>query len=522
MASVRKVICYDNFSGGDWGRRQAWNAKANQFNATNMMVYRTGELGVRPGIRNVTPAAATETDAIRFLSQYPQDPTRVVYGRGTGGSAQIHYFTPTVTNTRSTYTGAFGGIGNVGWFYSGQRLYLASSSGIYSLDTSAITALNTSFSARYIAAYNDRLAVASNAGTLRYNGLTAGVSDFTNWPAANIIPVGDNVDPITAIWSQRSHLTIPKRSQGIYVLTGQLGVNETLRQASSNNGPNAFLTDGFDSCSTKNDMVWWLDMRRQSPTFFDGARAHTPDTVLLSGNPTISLYYMADFRTLDDDGLIVCPSTTEPTWVYYRGTWTKHSFGRIVGPHVVSVQGFAPLTASETSDLVSVDTAVFCTLSGTVAPVFSSLVFGLDRPGVEFSAALNATNSEHAGDFSTAQVSGSVEFPEYRADDGTEFLVKAVQVDFRSWNTNGSLTNHFDVTVDALRTFNSNAPSSSVTQSWDEPGAVSSSSGTIKRWVFNVGDQGYGDGCQVRLTNIRGIAIQRMNVIIESRPLRAI
>jgi len=48
---TKRIIEHRDWSGGEFGRQEPWAAPQNSFTGTNMMVYRTGELGVRPDSR---------------------------------------------------------------------------------------------------------------------------------------------------------------------------------------------------------------------------------------------------------------------------------------------------------------------------------------------------------------------------------------------------------------------------------------------------------------------------------------
>ena len=50
------LIVYDDFRGGDWGNKGSKLAAKNEFRALNMLVYRDGQVGPRPGVVRWTAA----------------------------------------------------------------------------------------------------------------------------------------------------------------------------------------------------------------------------------------------------------------------------------------------------------------------------------------------------------------------------------------------------------------------------------------------------------------------------------
>ncbi len=546
---TRRVIEHRDFSGGDWGIKQPWNAPRNSFQATNMLVYRTGELGVRAGVRNVTPASLAFTNFISN-TMFPFQQTQV----GFFMSQSAHAFQPyaggsftagTGTNFTSALTGSKN---NLTVYSTGPTIYIdKAGDGIYKVDSAlAKTQLISGVSGNGIALYGDRLVIGTSTG-IRYNGLTAGVSDFTSWPAANVIPVGDATEPVSNVMPQRTFLTIPKETNGIYSITGSLGVNEALRRAVEGDGPNAGTGAGQytrRSTVTKDGLVWINPANfSQCPISFDGTnlkywrdqdlRAPIPADVSVTHfytmDPVGSLWNTPYNATVNTVGM--------QAMLFFNGVWTRHNFDGIQGNGTaVATGGFSvddPNVFAAGTTLRTVSEAirpanVFVFSDGGSAstiPKFWSWVPTLDRPGNEnlpIVAPNNVFNAERAGDDSTAQVSGQVTFPEIHLEDGSEFRVSGVVVDFRSWNTGGSLTNHYDLQVDCLRPYDAASPITSLKGSWDQLGVQSSTAGTVRREVFEFGDQGYGNGYQLKLTNVRGIAIQRIQVILETEHLRGI
>lgn len=543
---TRRVIEHRDFSGGDWGIKQPWNAPRNSFQATNMLVYRTGELGVRAGLRNVTPTLPFTNFIANTMYTFQKTQVGFFTSNGThafqpyangvltSGSGPDVFTTPLVASTD-----------NITVYSTGPTIYIdKSGDGIYKLSSSlGLTRLVSGVSGNGIALYGDRLVIGTSTG-IRYNGLTAGVSDFTSWPVTNVIPVGDAAEAVSNVLPQRTFLTIPKETNGTYSITGSLGINETLRRAVEGDGPGAGTAQYFRVSTVTKDSLVWMNpaLFSQCPLSFDGTvlkywreqdlRAPIPQNVTITPfytmDPVGALYNIPFGTTVNPGGMQVM--------LYFNGVWTRHTFTGIQGNGTCVacaglalddpslVVGSATTAINETSRPAN----VFVFSDGgtaSVKPKFWSWVPTLDRPGSEnlpTVAPNNQFNAERAGDDSSTQVSGQVTFPEIHLENSDEFMVQGVVVDFRVWNTGGSLSNHFDLEVDVLRPYDDVSPHVSLTSAWDEAGTFSSAAGTVRREVFQFGDQGVGNGYQLHFTNCRGIALQRIQVILDTVHVRGI
>lgn len=541
----RRIVEHKDFSGGDWGRRQPWNAAPNSFKALNMLVYSTGEIGVRPGLLNITP---TNVQAGSIATGMMGDLTSsYLYGQGTVLRRATSYKNQTQATPAGTFTGAVTTLYFVrqGLSISGNAVYVMDPSrGIYSLITNTLTQL-TALAGNGLAFYGDRLCFGSLTGTtsnLRYNGLTAGVSDLTSWPATNIIPYGDKNERPSTMFTQRGHLTMLKATNGLFIITGQLGVSETLRRAVNTLGP----VDGtpLTSANTETELIWFVNTNHHIPANFDGTQVrYYEDQILpLQGDGSISL---AAIPISDPDGVAISIGTsssnlpfadTAKLHLFHHGVWTRHELpnlgqaaqitstvnASLYDPGITQTLALIPENFPYLSH--DVPALIFANNSGAT-PAFYSMLLDTDRPGYDWgtpSSDFITYNAESPGDDSLAQVSGTLELPEVHLKDADEFMVQGVIVDFRSWNTKGSLSNHYDVQVDCLRPYDNTSPISSLKASWDQVGSLSATGGTVRRETFMFGEQGIGNGYQIKLSNIRGVAIQRIQVILDTMKVRGI
>lgn len=514
---ARRTVIYNDFSFGDFGRIEPWNAPKGSWTGQNMVVYRTGEIGVRAGVRRV-PLTGTPVGAVWQMGILPGGTTvDVWFGQGN----VVRYFDAArpdgiITTLSGTLTGT-PTRGIVDRFEAGDQTFIVTpSQAAYVITSSAVTAMTGAPNGFSIALHGDRMVIASSfvsPSVLRYSA----AANFNSWPAANSITVGGS-DQIYALREQRGQLQVLKSQAGFYTLTGVPGINETLRYNLSNVGPqgnvNAVRT------VRAQDGIWMVTAREAVPSRFDGSRIRTWEHIPFAsvggqnlgiegfpiGDPDAAFFVQGD---------IASELTTQRNWLLNRGTWSKHIFGfNPVGLTAAVSFGYLQdaltiATSRQSPIIVMTDGG-----SASAAPNFYTWLPDIDRPGTENNPF--SVGTERAGDDSTAQVTGNFDLPEWWSDEGSEVLVRTVVVEFRAWNTGGSLTNHFDVTVNNIRPYENESPITTETQAWDRAGARSSTSGTIYREAFSFGGQGVGNGVQLKFSNIRGVAIKRIEMVIDS------
>lgn len=521
---AQEIIEYADFSGGDYGRLENWRAPKNTFSGENMLVYRTGELGVRPGLRDVSPTGLANGEVA------------ALGGRGVLGSpwfaqgTALRYFTPGVTGAVSTASGSFDAeVFTVFADGTTSTAYLATdnTTGIYTFQGTTLAQLANSMSAQAIALYGDRLAVVPRSATNTV--VFSGAADFDNWTisAGNAvsITVGDDT-AITALIAQRGHLVILKQNQA-YILSGTPGTNESLRLIGRINGP----SEANAAAKTYDlETVWYPDSLNNVPTSFDGSRASQADSIALPPTPSDT----SVIATPGDDtnGVLFI---TEPTaslgatrrvWLRNNGRWTQHTFGVTITDQATVTRGIFSQDASSDTDNLRYGSCIVFTDGGgeSADPTFYGWMPFMDRPGLETDPLpdISATSYsiERAGDASATPVSGSALLAEQRARDGRELQVRGVIVDFRSWDTGGDANNHFDLAVNTLNSYEASGPVSSATLSFDEDPSLSDLAGTVRSKYFSLGDQGRGSALNVQLSNCRGIAIQRIRIVCETYPPR--
>jgi hypothetical protein len=517
-----QIFEYADFSGGDYGRLENWRAPKNSFSAQNMLVYRTGELGVRAGVRNVTPPGVA-VGTVLGLGRLPDSLSTAFYVQGTA----TKIFDAVQGGTLSTASGALTGTPSVTVHMddAGHTVYIASSANGYSLAGTTVTSLNNMPAADAIALYGDRLAVvpSSAQNTVQFSA----AASFNNWTisAGNAvsITVGDS-DPITALLAQRSHLVIFKKTSGIYILSGTPGTNESLRLVSRGTaGPTVSRNAGR---TRADDKVWYAATNQQQLSNFDGTNYAMQDNIPVSLYTELAQRVVAPLRLDDQTGAAFLVKANagvgaaNEIWLKARGIWTRHTFGVTLDAQVASAGVGFPQDGDTTAARLRYGSMLVLTDGGGAAatPNFYSWVPFLDRPGLE--ASPFSTSAERPGDDSAVPVTGSATLAEQRDKDGRDIQVRGVIVDFRSWNTGSATNNHFDLVVNTLNSYESSAPISSATASFDEAASQSALAGSVRSKYFSFGDQGRGGAFNVQLSNVRGVAFQRFRVVTETYPGR--
>jgi hypothetical protein len=502
MASQRNIIEFKDFTGGEYDNFGPLNAPPGSWTGSNMLVYKDGSLGVRPGLYNFTPSA-------------PAPATGLVHGFGGVGvpGADVWYIQGTATRVFSsagtslvTATGALAEIPSMPVDYvndTNKIIFSSEADKLYRLDTTVaspftVTALTGSPGAMACTIYGDRVIAGDIDGSFEYRLRYSDAANINSWPAANFIDVGDAWG-IKSLFPQRQHLAIIKQTT-FNALTGVPGSNDVLRNIATDIGNYHPLHS-----TMWNDMVALLPGDHTFPALWNGTRLTVPYHLrnhLTAGRTTaIPASHGVTWTNVDGLSFYFLQASGNKAIAFQRGTWTYHTFG-------VTISGYT-LKNGHGQYLYMCDGGAV-----GVAPKFYFWNPNANSPGIE------GGDRMRAGDDSSTALTGNVTFPEWHSPDGDEIVVRHVIVDFKKWNTGSATTNHFDLKVAMNRIYQGTTVDSN-TVSFDEAAASSSSTGTLQRRIFGFGEQQMGNGFQLVFSNIRGIAIHRIQVVIERRPVRA-
>lgn len=515
---TRRVVQYDNVSGGEFGRHGAYDAPLNSFSGLNMLVTFDGNLTVRPGLKKL-PITGMPNGIIRAFGRTNVASADMFFAGGSDGKS-VYSFSVTSDNLRGPASTKLTAVPTApcAWVAVVNDVYITSlAEGSYKISPSAVaipvvTKLTGVAGGTCISTYQDRIAIGglTGAGGTSNRIQFSDPSAFTTWPSTNFDDIGDAFD-IQAIHPQRGHLLIGKPLGGWYVYNGSpasgsgsaaVAGNETVRQVShTRNGPTAWPTSTLINAD---DTVWFVGEGVNWPGLMNGTQPLFLRQLTTIGTPIFNAAAfpppigVTEFGGRDS-GVVVLTSNSDVSFPYYslakiNNVWTTHAFGKSTsGWHAAGLDNI----------IVTTDGGA----AGAPANVYAWFA-SLDRPGFA------SDSFAQPGDDSTSPVVGTFDLPEWHHPQNNEFKVRTVTVDFTTWNNGASANNHFDFVVRALRTWDATGdPITSATNTFDQAVSSSSTTGTIQRRIFSVGgDIPHGDGFQLSFTNCKGISIQRIQV----------
>lgn len=508
------ATAFNDFSGGEAGTFDLAKITPNMWKGSNLVVYRDGSLGPRPGLRafNLGRAPVGPISAFGYIGSQVIVGRELVYLDGTtlwsaadigGNPVSLGAVSAAPTGTPAPPCPIIDVGGGEGYISvpNGGRSYkiLPASAAVQDLNTTGGVTITQ---------YGIRLLRSDTTGKRFY------YSDRDNafaWPAANFIDLLLKAD-IVYMAAQRTHLTICTNEGSWFVLTGIPGLDETLRRISGGHvepakiSPACFVDLGDDE-------VYYLHPTGNHPARFDGVEVEEfPYLSMAPNEPTVS-YADGDGRLLPWSQVKAFQATDNgsPAFVWraqgtdpnlrnamllkHNGIWSRHQFGVPMSQEWASngrgrIWGF---------DQGPTDTGL----------VVYTTNLKLDRPS--FTSDLDA----QPGDNSNIPVPAEATFREMWSDDGQPVRVTEVMVDFVRWNTGAPVTNRIQIEVAALG--RNDAPDAVSNEVWEQAGFSSTAAqgGTRDRLTRNFGSQGAGAGWRLRLHGLRGVAIRQVTVFWE-------
>ena len=503
------VKVFADFSGGEAGSLDLAKVPDNFWTGRNLVVYRSGALGPRPGLR-LHALGRTPTGPINGLG-YAGGARPLVYVDGVAvwtvgedGVARTAGNISAAPNPRIPVHFEATDAGNIFMFVpNGGRTYkietMTGSGSLLDLNTTGGVAGDI---------YGIRLVRTDTSGNRIYYSAPNNVS---SWPSGNFLDVV-LAKALVFLAEQRGHLTIVTIDGSWYVLTGVPGVNDTLRRITGGKtvppqmAPEAFVDIG-------DDLIHYLSPINNYPGSFDGVE-HT-ELAYLSMTPTEPLatfaagtqtqaYNAANaFQGADNasPAFVLPAPVVSPNGrmlLKHNGVWGLHDFEY-------------PMSRLWASDGRGRIYGFNWNFPGNdVGPQVLTTQLRLDRP------AFTSDTTARPGDNRDQPLACEVTFPESWSENGDELRVREVMVDFIRWNTGVAETNRIEATVSALARASEVAPISS-TRTWEQAGSDSPATqdGTKDRIRFGFGDQGTGAGWRLKLHGLRGIAIRQVIVVAD-------
>jgi len=519
------VTVFEDFSGGEAGTLDASKIPDNFFKAKNVLLYRSGALGPRGGLK--TFGLGRTVAATVNMFGYSEAGTRslvwqegtTVYGGDPAGVAAATTLgtvdlAANVPNPYADYAPQ-----NAGFATPGGTIYALNhfaATPISGVSTAQITGGTALSQYELFAISNQKPAESGGFQTAGRRLRWSEPLDFTTWTGFQDILFGGEISYMAPI---KDYLVLGTSTGQWYVITGTLDVNHRLRRIGGPTfsppfmPPAAFVAPG-------DDLVYALSPRGNFPIVFDGVEARElrylnmiPDMPLDSyvgagSTPEIRRVSAANsvkvFQGRGETGVVmVRPDTINKALIKHNEIWTMHSFETAVSQFWTSNR----------------HGTLWCFNRATPVPIVCrSMDLALDRP------AFTSDATSQPGDDSTTPFDAYVEFPEVWAKDSGELRVSEVTVDIFRWNTGAPVDNRVQAIVTALsRSQGGNTGSfgeKSATRTWTQAGSSSGTTqdGTADRIKFNFGDQSAAAGFRLRLAGLRGVAVRRVTIRHDGEP----
>lgn len=500
---VSKSVTYKDYSGGDWGEKGEFRAAPNEYSGVNVVLYTNGMLGPRAGLHENTYTGAAmngNVDGMYLIGAIGKPLMIVVDG---------DIFSTTEDNT------SLGTVSSVGaldvppttniiatWYDPNGDIYITSpgdASYYVNWTTDTVTNLGMPGTAS-IYLSRDRLylvgdAMSGQGQTVYYSA----AANFTDFSGGEFFDVGYYNTTRAAMESQNSLLFSCLESTnnlgsgvGWYSLVGSTPQGQLRRvntQLAAENqvelvnaeGGNFYFFTGWSTSNTDTPFLAQSNGAKFDEETYKHLRLEGVRRYGYFNNPDKTLLYVSD---VGDNGLM-----------RVNGAWSKVNFEvPVSGPITPTEAGNSFLLAyGETGE----DVKVYELLSRP------------DQPGV-------AGGNQNPGDDSNVPINAFFLLPAYQSDQ-KEVKVRRVIVDFMKWNTvHDDINNQFQVYVNTYGQYNlpggSTDGNTFTTQTWSENQSLSSSDGTLDRYVARIGQQGWAPAFQIGILAMKGVAIESITV----------
>lgn len=545
------IIRWDDFTGGEYGDLSPRLQQHNQWTGLNMLVYDNGRVGPRGGI-TCLQTASPETIADSHVSAIAMGNQYLVHAK-TGPTT--HKIFEYEMGRTAAYTDTLAGTLPATWKPGAWQqtdvwtAYLcAQENGIYRYvigapGTATLVEDLTSFSdtpASAIALYRDRLFAAGNdLGKIYYSV----AQDFTDWTTtatdgtgSGNFNVGDGT-PIIWMGVVGDQLWMIKSNQEIWAYQGFPG-RELLRRILP--GKSGRSGNGTATEQPTIDRGYQLDVLQNGQVI--GGESHFPRPISITPNGVQSQdIIMGKFRTQfsaepvadigidvgacashESDGAVVAFQDADGdngnTYHLIRrnGAWSVHQFvpsglgtspgGPAPGSVAVAPQGTLWLGISSNSET---DFWPCYTLINQNKPGDGLTTYGtgsyttIFSQGDVFSSNVETTQHVDSCTFETSKFSDEA---------NRDLTIRSVTIEFLAFDTNSSDTNHFEPSIE-LRAADDGQEQTVTLTNWDEANSSASADGSPRRHVAFPEGGIQASMFSIKLSEIRGVAIE--SIIVE-------
>lgn len=507
-----EAVVFDDWKGGEFGllsARDAGKAQDSMFAGKNVMRYRDGLLGPRPGVRNLgvtglgngkIKSIGTGNAGVVVVigsTVYSFDPTSY------GGAATAWTMTDSITDTLLRPAEMLG-------VFADEYVLCYDTGNVYKLHNATTTCAKVASGGTNMPAgrcatfYQDRIIIGgTSSAPQRLYFSDPGFAGWGTFPATSYYDLPGLA--ITFMVPFRSGLLVGTAGGAFVYITGTLGSDATVRTLSTQASP----PDTPKAVKLDTDEILFMGLFRPYPSRYNGA-VHESDKHLrwAGDNFALDSSETPTFRALKligpDDWMLLSgravAGAQNRALMHYESTASYHTWGVDIGAWGYDLGGGRTLLAKDGD--------------GSHPPVFYILNTELFRPGFTVDA------DARPGDDSTTPLDGYAHLPQHWDPEGHELQAREVIVDFRKWDTGSGANNHFDVTMRAVSRYSQADVRTDGPQTFDEAGSSASTAGVDDRRSFYFGDQGYGGGFEVYVDNIKGVAIRSVTVLYDRQPPR--
>lgn len=534
---ARSYVSFDDWSGGDIGRKVPAHNDSRQFRGINCWVYPNEAIAPRPPWQNmsITGLPMLELGSFNFLRSSTYALSRLFFTAGTSVYMASAAFSAAASALVSSTNAA------IDSFALGASAYFVSAAGsgfAVDMSTGVKTELGTMPAGIKIDMHGQQPVIAGTAGIL----YSANLNDPTTWNGVTSgnVPVGDIFRPFRNLMIQRDTVVLPKFNGDIWQVSGVIGSTEFVRQIdqSALHAP-ATLADGH---VVNQSNAWWVGGREAVK--FTGAQAvieELPDIPTQTGFPTKSYFNNPGHicPLLDDDeflilGVVDSTSSTLSKKVYMTSRrpldgYTRHLIPITIDDPQAAVRALDSAQSIRTAS-AAIDGVALLAVTGKAAT--SSIRCFAFNSRQEFPhlpagtiTSQNVQSVTLSDGESGAPTVASFATTEYWDVSDKSVTVRAVSVDYSYDATITPLAtfNKFNISVDALQREDSIGATTSTAQTFTPDGLGSSigDSHLLRgRVTFYFGDQGPGTGFRVNLTDWRGIMIHKIICTLETAEAR--
>lgn len=505
LVSISKTVVYDKFDGGEFGTMSPIQAPSGTWTGQNVVVYRNGRIGPRPGVVKVpftytggNPAPTKNGPLLGFgfspVAQTGDTPLffiledRVFSFKPLEAGTTLDVCAPDLDaapgDQDDTHVLSKESVRLIG-----DELYFTiNSDQTYRVDLrdQVVTPITDSPNGTDIEAYRDRIMVATGGGVRVFYSAAA---DFDTWPVGNFFDVGPTYR-ILHMMEFRDSLLIFTQS-GQWVMTGT-PEDGTLRRMSDT------LSPDFKAVVKTNDSIVYVPQSRSAPVTFNG-----------SYGDERSLMHLEDWKSVSDPSYgVQSYGNRDVLFLSNQGDllWRKNEAWT---DHDISISGIGPWITRYFDDYVVLATPG----SVSVDPDFYMLAMNVERPA--FTTDTWATTGDNSD---TTYVDAHFTLPDFVAEQGKEVRVRQVTVDFWKYDTkNTTLTNNISVQVDSFSRENLPGDQSASQVIFSQAAASATSAGVRSRAVYRGTPVAFGGGYRLSLEDLRGVAIERITVDLEEQ-----